>query len=48
MIEKLEEPFVTNDYGCGGPSYAELIRKINELIEAHNRLENIVEKLQAL
>ena len=46
MIEKLEEPFVTNDYGCAGPSYAELIRKINELIEAHNRLENIIEKLQ--
>lgn len=48
MIKKLEMPFCTDDYGTGGPSFAELVGKINELVEAVNRLGRIVEKLQVL
>jgi len=48
MIEELEMPFCTDDYGVGGPSFAELVDKINELVEAVNRMEKQIEKLQVL
>lgn len=48
MIEKLDAPFISGNYGCGGPTHADLINKINELIEAVNRMEKQIEKLQVL
>ena len=48
MIEKLNAPFIADNYGCGGPTHADIIAKINELIEAVNRMERQIEKLQVL
>ena len=48
MIEKLDTPFISDNYGCGGPTHADIIDKINELVEAVNQLEKKIEKLQVL
>jgi len=44
MIEKLDAPFISGNYGCGGPTHADIIDKINELVEAVNQLERELEK----
>lgn len=48
MIEKLDAPFIAGSYGCGGPTHADVINKINELVDALNRMEKQIEKLQVL
>ena len=48
MIEKLEHYNILENSGYGGPSFNDVIDKINELVEAVNRLEKQIEKLQVL
>ena len=48
MIEKLDAPFISGNAGCGGPTHADFINKINELVEAINHLEKKIEKLQVI
>ena len=48
MIEKLDNPYIHYDGGYGGPTIEEVIEKINEIIEAVNRMEKQIEKLQVI
>ena len=47
MIEKLDNPYI-HDYNGHGISWEDVIEKINELVEAVNRMEKQIEKLQVL
>ena len=47
MIEKLDNPYIHYDTGYN-ISWEDVIEKINELVEAVNRMEKQIEKLQVL
>ena len=48
MIEKVKHSFVSRSAAYSGPTLDELLDKINELVEAVNRMEKQIEKLQVL
>lgn len=48
MIEKLEHCYILENSGHGGPSFNDVIDKINELVEAVNGLEKQIEKLKTI
>ena len=47
MIEKLDNPYIQYDSGYS-ISWEDVVEKINELVEAVNRMEKQIEKLQVL
>lgn len=48
MIQKLEQSVIGTDYGCGGASFSEVIDKVNEVIDALNRLLEMRQRNETL